>query len=520
MNRPLVSVILTFFNAEKFIQEAVDSVLAQTYENWELLLVDDNSTDCSAEVALQYAERDLNKVKYLTHNEGRRIGLSASRNLGIHKSRGEYLAFLDADDVWLPQKLQEQVSILLLYREAAMVYGPAQVWYSWTGNPKDFDRDYLQALGVPVNTLIRPPTLVPLFLKSEGDTPCPSSIMVKREAAENVAWFEEDFPGLYEDQVFTSKMCLESPVFVASDCLCKYRQHSQSMVATAKRGHAAARMRFLKWLANYVAERNVRNVEVWGAIRGQLRLWRLLSIHPTIERIAEYASRGLAWLRWLKPHLNPPLLKARVRSTMGLQPLDQKVSFDHGLPIERYYVERFLQESSSDIRGRCLEFQDFGYVLHFGSDRVTRLVILYEGKGVGSEAIDLATWSRIQSESYDCIICVNILNKVLDLDKAITELHRILERDGVLLVSVPQLTKYAYESHDFWRFTARGLRMLLAKAFGEENVAVMSYGNSLLAAGEMRGLAAEAFTKSELDYSDPLFSIEVCAKAVKHQQSN
>src|SRR5216684_3354263 len=102
MNRPLTSVIMIFLNAEKFIQEAIESVFAQGYDSWELLLVDDGSTDSSTVLALRYAEQYPVKVRYIEHEGHQNRGMSASRNLGIRHAQGEYLAFLDADDVWLP----------------------------------------------------------------------------------------------------------------------------------------------------------------------------------------------------------------------------------------------------------------------------------------------------------------------------------------------------------------------------------------------------------------------------------
>src|SRR5215207_5031419 len=106
--KPLVSVIVVFLNAEKFIEEALESVLAQTYDNWELLLVDDGSTDSSTEIALRYANRYSGRVRYVEHPWHQNRGASASRNLGIRHAKGEYIAFLDADDVWLAHKLEQQ----------------------------------------------------------------------------------------------------------------------------------------------------------------------------------------------------------------------------------------------------------------------------------------------------------------------------------------------------------------------------------------------------------------------------
>src|SRR5918999_1055965 len=111
-SKPLVSVIMIFLNAEKFIEEAIESVFAQTYDSWELLLVDDGSTDDSTDIALRYAQQNPERVRYLEHDSHLNRGMSASRNLGITHAIGEYIAFLDADDVWLPHKLEQQVAIL------------------------------------------------------------------------------------------------------------------------------------------------------------------------------------------------------------------------------------------------------------------------------------------------------------------------------------------------------------------------------------------------------------------------
>jgi glycosyltransferase involved in cell wall biosynthesis len=111
-DRSFVSVIIIFLDAERFIREAIESVFAQTHDNWELLLVDDGSTDGSRSFALRYAEEHPDKVRYLEHANRQNKGMSASRNLGIANAKGEYIAFLDADDVWLPNKLEHQVTIL------------------------------------------------------------------------------------------------------------------------------------------------------------------------------------------------------------------------------------------------------------------------------------------------------------------------------------------------------------------------------------------------------------------------
>src|SRR2546427_10186945 len=99
-NQPLVSVVIIFWNAERFLQEAFASVFAQTYPTWELLLVDDGSSDESTAIAQRYVEHHPGQVRYLEHPGHANRGMSASRNVGIRHARGPYIAFLDADDVW------------------------------------------------------------------------------------------------------------------------------------------------------------------------------------------------------------------------------------------------------------------------------------------------------------------------------------------------------------------------------------------------------------------------------------
>ena len=105
---------------------AIESVLGQTYDRWELVLVDDGSNDRSTGIARDYATRFPEKVRYVEHDGHRNRGMSASRNLGIRMGEGAFVTFLDADDVWLPGKLQDQVTLLESHPEAAFVCGPAQ----------------------------------------------------------------------------------------------------------------------------------------------------------------------------------------------------------------------------------------------------------------------------------------------------------------------------------------------------------------------------------------------------------
>ena len=102
----LVSVIIPIYRVEKYIAATVESVLAQTYKNFELLIVDDGSPDKSVEICQQFTDSRIRIIR----QENR--GVAAARNTGIRHAKGDYLAFLDADDIWLPEKLEKHVEHL------------------------------------------------------------------------------------------------------------------------------------------------------------------------------------------------------------------------------------------------------------------------------------------------------------------------------------------------------------------------------------------------------------------------
>lgn len=114
-----VSVVVPCYNAEKWIVKTLESILAQTYENIEIVVVDDGSTDSTPNILKSYAHRG---VKITRHEGNKNCGLSASLNLGIAHSTSNYIAFLDADDMWHPKKIETQLNYLLEHPLCALVY--------------------------------------------------------------------------------------------------------------------------------------------------------------------------------------------------------------------------------------------------------------------------------------------------------------------------------------------------------------------------------------------------------------
>ena len=287
---PLVSVITIFLDEERFLAEAVESVIAQTYENWELLLVDDGSTDGSTEIARRYVERFPGRIRFLEHEGHENRGASASRNLGIHYARGDYIALLDADDMWLSHKLRRQLEIMDSHPEVGMLCGASEYWAGWTGQPEDQRSDKVQQIGVPPNQVFHPPSLVTAcYPLGSASAPCPSDLMLRKSVVAEIGGFEESFRDFYEDQAFLVKVYLKAPVFVSDECLSRYRLHPDSACAVGHRAglYHPVRRNFLKWFEKYLKREGVGSAGVSRALRRALREYE----RPVLFRWGQWVTR-------------------------------------------------------------------------------------------------------------------------------------------------------------------------------------------------------------------------------------
>lgn len=300
MNRaPLVSVVTIFKDAERFLAESARSVLAQSCSDWELLLVDDGSSDDSREIAEGFERLCPHRIRVLEHDGRRNRGMSASRNLGIAQARGRFVALLDADDVWLPHRLEEQLALFAAHPRAAMVYGNRQYWTDGRDGGEVSDHR------IPVDRLILPPELFVAIYGDQRATNPGSDVIVRRETALRLGGFDDRFRTMYEDQAFLVKVFLHEPVFVSSRCWMKYRQHDASCVARwARDGERpeTSWKSFLDWIEAYVAERGIADRRVRAAVGRAMRPFR----HPWLDRLARLpglaARRARAvGTRWSRP---------------------------------------------------------------------------------------------------------------------------------------------------------------------------------------------------------------------------
>lgn len=316
---PAVSVIMIFLNAERFMDEAIRSVLAQTFEDWELILVDDGSTDGGSDMARNHAHRQPRRIRYCHHDGHSNLGMSASRNLGLTLARGEYVAFLDADDVFLPQRLERHLALLRGQPDLNMVQGCLEYWRSWRDAAVMDGRD--SPPPVKLHSRIPPPTLFALMLQSDGATvPGVCSVTLRRSTLMSLGGFEPVFRSTYEDQVMLAKMYLSQDVWVIDDCLARYRQHANSSLHlagssneyTPSRPHSA-RLKYLEWLDGYLRRNAIQDPLVWRSVT--LAFWPYR--HPWLWRLQHLPQETLRAARLAASHVLPRSMLQRLTAWHG-----------------------------------------------------------------------------------------------------------------------------------------------------------------------------------------------------------
>lgn len=531
--RPLVSVVMIAFNEERFIAEAIESVFAQTYRDWELVLVDDGSTDGTAAILRRTVLRDPSRIRCVTHPDGRNRGMSASRNLGVAHSRGEYIAFLDADDVWLPNKLEVQVPQLEAEPSALMVYGPAQWWYSWTGDRADLVRDFVHELGFPPDRLLHPPALLARFLGAEGLSPCVCSVLIRREAVEKVGGFEERFQGLYEDQAFFAKVALAGSVLVSSACLARYRQHPRPKDVAGRRpsSYPRARLAFLSWLGEHVRAEGVRDATLRSALRRELRWLRYPAIHGLYGRARE-GPPGRLWrsaLRWRLRWLALPVVRnLRAIGFRRLTPF--RGGRLPGTPIVTYYWSRFLERHRADIRGRALEVGSTFTLRRYGGGALTRVdaLDLTPHSPEITVTADLSRADHLAADSFDCFVVPSTAHVIHDIRAALYHAIRILRPGGALLIDFPCLDYYFPRGLDMgtgrplflhWWFTPIQVEnLLLDVGLDRASYQIEVYGNLFTRIAYQLNMSAEELTGGELEHGDPGHPLLICVRAVKPER--
>ena len=210
----MISVIIPTYNSVKYISEAICSVLLQTCTDYEIIVIDDGSTDSTREII----ENNFTQVRYFyVQNQG----VSRARNYGIRRARGEFIAFLDADDLWLPEKLEKQLKVFDADQELMMVFTEHRV----------FDTNgFRKAIFSKKKRLMKGDVVKNIFLYSHVALP---TVMVRRQVFQEIGYFEEDLKAAEDDNLWM-RIALKFRIHLLDEVLvhCRWTENSLSRSAS------------------------------------------------------------------------------------------------------------------------------------------------------------------------------------------------------------------------------------------------------------------------------------------------
>ena len=203
MKNQKVSVIINCLNGERYLRQAIDSVINQTYQDWEIVFWDNGCTDTSAEIAKSYGKR----VRYFSSENTYPLG--KARNLCMTQANGEYIAFLDCDDIWLPTKLEKQIPLFEQDPDVALVFSDA-IYFNEKGPICQIYKKFRPPRGRIFRQLLRK-----YFL-------CITSVIIRKSAIKDIEWFDERLM-LFEDACFFLRLAYKFQFDYCKEPLVKYR---------------------------------------------------------------------------------------------------------------------------------------------------------------------------------------------------------------------------------------------------------------------------------------------------------
>jgi glycosyltransferase involved in cell wall biosynthesis len=516
----LVSVVIPCFDQAGYLDAAIESVLAQTYPHFEVVVVDDGSHDNTAEVAGRYPG-----VRLL---QQRNAGLAAARNAGLQASGGELVVFLDADDRLKPDALEVGLRTLRAHPECAFVSGQVELTNAdgsllRAAEHRVLDRDHYR------------------MLLQGNDILSHATVLYRRQAIELAGGFDPALPAC-EDYDLYLRIARRFPVYTHDHCVAEYRRHPGNMHRNparmlasaltalrkqrkAARRSAADRRAYALGVAHWRREFGGQLVEdlrdriavrdVGRETRRRLRV--LLRHHRAgVRDLRRGRPTPATPVRGRVRHGSPRVGHVRWGDLRRLQPIGAEFGYERGTPVDRRYIEAFLERHADDVRGRVLEVADGAYTRRFGGDAVTTSEVLHLSRDNPEATIvgDLAAADHLPDASFDCAIVTETLQMVHDVPAAIATLRRILRPGGVLLATFPGMTRIDASDAWSWGFTTVSARRLFGAAFGEENVEVESRGNVLAATAFLHGIAAEELAPEEIEHPDPDYPMSIHVRAV------
>lgn len=534
-SNPLVSVIITTYNHAKYLPDSMNSVSIQTYKKREIIVVDDGSIDDTEKIVAGYPQ-----VRYIKQENK---GLAAARNTGIFNSNGDFIVFLDADDLLYPHALSENLKHFDRHPECAFISG----WHDRVNENKELietyessqpDRDHYNAL------------LQGNYIGMHA------AVMYRREILHHFL-FDETLPAC-EDYDLYLRIAKNNPVFSHAERLAAYRIHHHNMsnnvslmLSEAKetlsknylplkekeskpyflRGKKNWRRYYAREIYKHIGYPHYKLSVADGKIvlaNLPLPLFKLF-LHKTINKSRRFLQKNILAMKERVRRilgkgyktLVPPLGKIRMGDMRRTIPLSREFGYDRGGPVDRYYIENFLLDNAIHIKGNVLEVGDNAYTHAYGKEKVIKSDVLHiDASNPGATIVgDLSHADHVASEQFDCIVLTQTLHLIYDFKAAIYHCHRLLKHGGVLLMTVPGISQIDYGEWGntwYWSFTGKAIQKLLSEYFNPADTLVQTYGNVLAASAFLYGMGQHEITDKEKNENDPHYQVIITAKAIKN----
>lgn len=201
-------------------------------------------------------------------------------------------------------------------------------------------------------------------------------------------------------------------------------------------------------------------------------------------------------------------------------PFSTQFGYDRGGPVDRFYIENFLEREALSVRGRALEIGDNAYTMLYGGDRITKSDILHVDDSNPNATLvgDISNAPDLPDNTFDCIILTQTLHLIYNFKDALRTCHRILKPGGTLLLTVPGITPIDHgEWKDtwYWAFTDKAMQRLMEETFPDSEIEVHPFGNVFTATAFLYGMGLPEVPSDKLSYNDPHYQVIITVKATK-----
>jgi glycosyltransferase involved in cell wall biosynthesis len=534
--QPKVSVIITCYNHGAFLAEAIESVLRQTYQPIEIVVVDDGSGDNTREVCKRFPS-----AKYVYQENA---GLSAARNKGVTKSVGKFLVFLDADDWLYPDAIAINLNYLKRSKHCSFVSGghnKVDAWgYTIDEEHKVVDKNHycelLQGNYIGMHAAVMYHRIV--FTEFQFDTSlqaCEDYDLYLRIARKYSVCSHEHKIAAY--RIHSSNMSANN-VMMLKNVLAVLQRQKDVITVQEKPYYENGIKIWTEYYCNKMFESlksRANDIKHWPNGSEFLALARY-----DLKKLGKFlVKKGLsATVAILKTKLPDTVLKSlheaglyrqyipapgkvQVGDFERLTPFSTDFGFDRGGAIDRYFIEKFIDENRDRVRGSVLEIGDNEYTLRYGRSLVSKSDILHIDASNEKATFvgDITNVPQIPSGNFDCIIFTQTLHLIYDFKKALETCYRILKPGGCLLLTVPGITpidKGPWKDYWLWSFTDSAMKRVMQETFNGSELEVKAHGNVHVASAFLYGMGLGEIATKALEYNDPSYQVIVTVKAIKH----